>query len=51
MTMLGSSGTDDLPLDVLWEDGELILLRGRGRSHLQRPDVQLENRCSLNGSP
>ena len=24
MTMLGSSGTDDLPLDVLWEDDERI---------------------------
>jgi PAS domain S-box-containing protein len=24
MTMLRSSGTDDLPLDVLWEDGEFV---------------------------
>src|ERR1700734_3995400 len=27
MTMLGSSGTDDLPLDVLWEDDERIFCR------------------------
>src|ERR1700733_1904502 len=27
MTMLGSSGTDGLPLDVLWEDGERIFCR------------------------
>ena len=27
MTMLGSSGTDDLLLDVLWEDGERVLCR------------------------
>jgi hypothetical protein len=27
MTMLGSSGTDDLLLDVLWEDGERVFCR------------------------
>jgi hypothetical protein len=27
MTMFSSSGTDDLPLDVLWEDGERIFCR------------------------
>src|SRR5580704_2204355 len=27
MTMCSSSGTDDLPLDVLWEDGERIFCR------------------------
>jgi hypothetical protein len=27
MTAFSSSGTDDLPLDVLWEDGERIFCR------------------------
>ena len=27
MTMLGSSGTDDLLLDVLWEGGERVFCR------------------------
>jgi hypothetical protein len=27
MTMFSSSGTDGLPLDVLWEDGERVFCR------------------------
>jgi signal transduction histidine kinase len=38
--MLGSSGTDDLPLDVLWEDGERIFCRTwRVDAHGERIEI------------
>ena len=40
MTMFSSSGTDDLPLDVLWEDGERIFCRiGRVDGRGERRDL------------